>query len=45
MDGFMEENGLALPSPKKESKSPEYRKSLRNLKFTQPLATRYEKIF
>ena len=42
IDGFMEENGLA-PSPKKEIRTPQYRRSPRNLKYSQPLATRYEK--
>ena len=31
------------PSPKKEIRSSQYGRSLRNLKFTQPLATRYKK--
>ena len=41
-DGFMDENGLAL-TPKKEIRTPQYRKSPRNLKYSQPKATRYEK--
>ena len=41
IDGFMEENGLA-PSPKKEIRFPQYRRSPRNLKFSQPLATTYK---
>ena len=40
--GFMEENGLA-PFPKKEIRSPQYRRSPRNLKSSQPLATRHKK--
>ena len=31
------------PSPKKETRCPQYRSSPKNLKFSQPLATRYEK--
>ena len=42
IDGFMEENSLA-PSSKKEIKTPQYRSSPRNLKYSQPLATRYNK--
>ena len=38
----MEENGLD-PFPKKEIRSPQYRRSPRNLKSSQPLALRYEK--
>ena len=42
VDGFTEENGLVHPLPKR---SPQYRRSLRKLKFSQSLATRYEKHF
>ena len=42
--GFMEENGLT-PYPKKDISSPQYRSSPRNLKFSQPLATRYKIFF
>ena len=42
IDGFMEENGLVL-SPKKEIRTPQYRRSPRNLKYSEALATRYEK--
>ena len=40
---LMEENGLARSSHKKEIRSLEYRRSPRHLKFSQPLASRYEK--
>ena len=44
IDGLMEENDLAPPSSKKEIRSPpQYRRSLINLKFFQPLALRYKK--
>ena len=43
IDGFMEENSPA-PS-QKEYWFPQYRRSPRNLKFLQPLATRYKKKF
>ena len=39
-DGFMEENGLT-PSPKKGIRSPQYRSSPRNLKFSQPLRKKF----
>ena len=42
--GLMEENGLD-PHPKKDISSLQYRRSQRNLKFSQPLATRYEIFF
>ena len=45
IDGFMEENGLALSLPKWKLGFPEYRRSPRNLKFFHPLATRYETNF
>ena len=41
IDGFMEENGLA-PSPKKEIRFPQYRRSPRNLTFSHPVATTYK---
>ena len=44
IDSFMEENGLD-PSPKKDITSPQYRRSPRNLEFSQSLATRYENSF
>ena len=40
--GFMEENGIA-PSTKKDIRSSQFRRSPRNLKSSQPLATRREK--
>ena len=45
IDGFMEENDLAPPSPKMDISPPQYRRSTRSLKFSQPLATRYKKLF
>ena len=42
-DGFMEENGLAPPLPKRKLGSPQYRRSTRNSKSSQPLAARHEK--
>ena len=41
--GFMEEHGIA-PSPKKEIRSSQYRRSPTNLKSSQLVATRHKKI-
>ena len=41
--GFMEENGLLAPSPKKKIRDPQYRRSPRNLKCSQALAASYKK--